>query len=391
MWCPTAASGVPMPAEYADSGWRAQRGYAAMAIMAILIVASLAAVVGQLDARQLRLRREQDAAAALESAKSALIAYAASYRDYRSRENFGHLPCPDAAGNGTEQSPCGTSGSVALGLLPVKSLGLPDLRDADGNCLWYAVSGSFKANPKTLPFNWDTQGQLSVREAKSGRLLAAPDDGNGGAAAVIIAPGPALANQRRDASSNCGAAQPGAYLENSGNVFETGIQVDGNGVSVANDRVVWITAKEIFDTVARRSDFAGYLNECIEAMRSMLGSQKARTGNVLPANPFGAQAFYYTFYDGWKDQFRYLHCPTASPGCFTDKAGGHHNALLLFSGRSTSGNPRTTAARTLPDYFESALGLAQGEKFATCTTDPANFDNASAAGRAADLALCLVP
>lgn len=361
-------------------------------MLMFVVMASLAGIVHRFDAMKTKLHRAQSAGAALQLAKAALLGYAVAYRDHHAGENFGYLPCPDTAGLGVERTPCGSAGRMAIGLLPYKTLGLPDLRDADGNCLWYAVSGSFKNNPKTSPFNWDTQGQITVRDA-GGAPLTAPNDGAGGAAAVIVAPGAMLAAPRLGAAGNCGtaAAQAGAYLETSGGVFTQGMVTGSDGNVIANDRVARITPREIFDGVVRRSDFAAFMNNGIGAMRARLGTQTPGTGDGLPANPFDrmTQETEYNFFENWKDQFRYRRC--ATPGCYGDNAGASHDAILLFGGRHGSGSPRASTARSLTDHFEAALTLARGEAFASCDAEPAFFDNSSAAGRAADLALCLAP
>ena len=61
----------------------------------------------------------------------------------------GYLPCPDTDGDGWAEATCGSldgaSGQASrLGLLPWKTLGLPDLRDGYGERLWYAVSSKYK-------------------------------------------------------------------------------------------------------------------------------------------------------------------------------------------------------------------------------------------------------
>ncbi|MDD5249611.1 MAG: hypothetical protein PHY45_11530 [Rhodocyclaceae bacterium] len=362
-----------------------------LVVLIFVVMASLVGLVDRLDASRAKLRRAQNAAAALQLAKLALLGYAVAYRDNHDAENFGYLPCPDTAGSGVEQTPCGKAGKIAVGLLPYKTLALPDLRDADGNCLWYAVSGTFKNNPKSAPFNWDTQGQLTVRTA-AGTMLAAPDDRLGGAAAVIIAPGAALAARRASVATTCGADpdRAGAYLENAAGVFTQGSVTDGSGNVVGNDRLAWIAPKEIFDGIVKRRDFAAYLNTGIAAIRAKLGKQPAEAANALPVtNPFDkdTQASDHNLYDAWKDQFKYLHCA----GCYADGAGGRYDGMLLFGGRDASGNPRPSTARAPADYFETALDLAQGQAFAPCSPGPASFDNASGSGRAADIALCLAP
>lgn len=362
-----------------------------MVVMAIVAAVALVAFVEELNASRAKLRRAEETAAALQQAKTALIGFAATYRDLHDEENFGYLPCPDTIGSGSEQTSCGKAGKVAIGLLPYKTLGLPVLRDAEGNCLWYAVSGSFKSNPKTAPFNWDTQGQLSVRDA-DGVLRAAPSDARGGVAAVVIAPGMALRSQFRNASAGCAdAAHPENYVEYENDVFVDGVLLDGSGMPIANDRVAWIAPKEIFDPIVKRRDFGAFISEGIAAIGEKLGAKGTSpgNGNTLPAtNPFGKQTSNYNFYAGWKDQFRYLRCAVA--GCFTDEAHGHHDGVLLFGGRSKTGTPRASTARSVSDYFESALATAQGQEF-DCKAAPVVFDNSSVASQAADIALCLSP
>ncbi|MGE5468936.1 MAG: hypothetical protein ACM3Y9_16050 [Ignavibacteria bacterium] len=362
-----------------------QGGHALLVVVLAATAAGLAGMLDRFDATAERARRTRETGATLQLAKTALLGYAVAYRDVHPTENFGHLPCPDAAGQGVEQTPCGKSGAVAIGLLPYKTLGLPELRDADGNLLWYAVSGSFKTNPKSFPFNWDTQGQLTVRSAE-GSVLAAPDDSTGGAAAVVIAPGPALSGQRRTSSS---ASDAGNYVERDNAAFVDGVISDGNGMPVANDRVVPIGSREIFDAVVKRADFASFMSEGIAAVRSKLGTQRNTAGNALPANPFGRQTSSYSFYEGWKDQFRYVRC--AKAGCYLDGAGDRHNAVLLFGGRARSGAPRPSSQRSPADYFEAALAWIQGSTSEPCAAEAALFDNSSAVARAADMVLCLAP
>ncbi|HEX8964124.1 MAG TPA: hypothetical protein VF801_14070 [Rhodocyclaceae bacterium] len=344
-----------------------------------------------LDARRAKLRRAEAVAADLQAAKTALIGYAASYRDLHADQNFGHLPCPDTTGSGIGKTPCGQAGQMAIGLFPHKTLGLPQLRDADGNCFWYAVAGRFKSNPKALPLNWDTQGEFEVRSA-AGTILGTPDDANGGVAALVIAPGSPLPGQRRTAPGcSVPPEQARAYLEPSGASFTASPATDSTGTLAVNDRAVWVTPHEIFEAVTARGDFARFINDGIAALASALGTLRPASQNgLLPAvNPFARQAAAFDFYDGWKDQFRYLRCQ--HDGCYADAAGNRYSALLLFGGRSVTGRPRPGTGRRLSDHFESALALAEGREFAPCAADPVSFDNSSAAARAADMALCLSP
>jgi hypothetical protein len=133
----------------------------------------------------------------------------------------GYLPCPDLDDDGWAEATCGSlsgdSGQAQrLGRLPWKTLGLPDLRDGDGERLWYAVSSKYKgllncgasrgcvdmtpaAALGTITVR-DPTGAL-LHDGTSGDALAA----SGGAVAVVFAPGAAL--QRLDASGAPGSRQ----------------------------------------------------------------------------------------------------------------------------------------------------------------------------------------
>ena len=197
-----------------------------VALLLAAVLASLAALgSGGLAADSRRARTSERA---LAQAREALIAYAAE-RPIDTAVGPGYLPCPDADDDGWAESTCGSlSGHLGqaerLGRLPWKTLGLPDLRDGWGERLWYAVSTRHKgllncaasrecrdmAPPSAL-------GTITVRDA-TGRVAhdgtlgdpARADEG--GAAAVVIAPGPPLTRadgraQRRD----CGERECDAH------------------------------------------------------------------------------------------------------------------------------------------------------------------------------------
>lgn len=374
-----------------------QRGYALLVVLAFAVVGGLYGLAGRLGPLPTKLRQQQATSAALKLAQEALIGHAATYRDTHAEEMFGYLPCPDLSGTGIEELTCGNSGQPAVGLLPYRSLGLADLRDADGNCLWYAVSGGFKNNPKAAPLNWDSQGQFSVVDA-AGKSLVAPDDAGGGAAAIVFAPGPPLAAQSRSAGPQpCGVApaEVAAYLEGGGNRYVHGESRDGAGDLVANDRLAWIAPREIFARVLKRGDFAAFVANGINRIQAKLNQAPRPGGNGdgLPAaNPFDrhSETSDANFYDNWKDQFRYLPCAAPASYCYGDGGTQRYDGVLLFGGATADGSPRPATARSLADYFEPPLlAVAQGQAFQPCSATPAVFD--TAAGRAADIALCLWP
>lgn len=143
---------------------------------------------------------EQHNVLVLAQAREALRAY---------RGVTGVLPCPDRelTGEGRSSVACG---SVAVGLLPWRELGLAKLRDGAGGLLWYAMT---------------SVGRLQVRD-------------EGEVVALVIAPGPALAGQRRG-----GAMRRSDWLEgaNAGEGVEREFQA-GPGSGTFNDRVLSLQA-----------------------------------------------------------------------------------------------------------------------------------------------------
>lgn len=179
---------------------------------AVLLLAAMGVLVAMaaffamtLSAQAMSSKRERVSERALAAAREALIAHA-SGRPINASVGPGYLPCPDLDNDGWAESTCGSvsgdSGqSQRLGRLPWKTLGLPDLRDAYGERLWYAVSSKYKGllncavSAACLDMTPHSAfGTISVRDA-SGTLI---HDGTraqaegGGAVAVIVAPGAPL-------------------------------------------------------------------------------------------------------------------------------------------------------------------------------------------------------
>lgn len=253
---------------------RHQRGAVMMVMLVILIMGTAAFLVGELSRIAPRLERDKRTAEALSQAKEALIGYAASVDlsdPYAYSPRPGNLPCPDFSNNGTAALTC--SGS-ALGRLPWKTLGLPDLRDGSGERLWYAVSSNFRklssGTPCSTPgdpdcLNSDTPGTITVRD--SGGAITYDGSASKGLAAVIIAPGNVL--QRTDKASlqdrsTAGENTPDNYLDialgednatftnNSTNGFIQGAIRDGNDNVILNDQLLAITQDNIMQAAQNR-------------------------------------------------------------------------------------------------------------------------------------------
>lgn len=178
-----------------------------LAIVLLLAVAGAAAAIA-MSAQATSVQRARISERALAQAREALIAHAAE-RPITREVGPGYLPCPDTDDDGWAEATCGSlSGHLGqaerLGRLPWKTLGLPDLRDGHGERLWYAVSTRHKgllncaaSAPCRDMAPAAALGTITVRDP-GGAVLhdgTAADPAraaDGGAAAVVIAPGAPL-------------------------------------------------------------------------------------------------------------------------------------------------------------------------------------------------------
>jgi type II secretory pathway pseudopilin PulG len=251
-----------------NQGRGKQRGAALMVMLVIMVVGIAAILVDSLTAASVNTARQAKTAAALAQAKDALIGYAITYADTHSGQMPGYLPCPDPNGNagvngeGSSET-CGGKDVSAIGRLPWKTLGLSPLRDGDGECLWYAVSGTYKNNPMTDMMNWDTNGQLQAFSA-DGTLLTQPDNQ---VVAVVFAPGTVLSGQNQNRSPDGNAPVCGGnytvnnYLDNdtvhsiNNTDIATGKFIQGTSSGNVNDQMIYITRQDIWNAMLKRSDF----------------------------------------------------------------------------------------------------------------------------------------
>ncbi len=273
---------------------RRQRGIALLMILAITGILAVVLVGNALIRKHTEQERLAVTQAALAQAKEALIAYAVSRmdRDYDGAPDVpGHLPCPSvslptgANDEGNEEPSCSAENVTVVGRLPWKTLGIAPPRDGSGECLWYAVSGRFKNNPRGDIVNWDTEGHIRVL-GTNGQVIANK------VAAVIFAPGPAVGQTRvpgtragyatvpagnmptcpgsytpadyleelRDTANNLLASNRAMSANTITGVPATSTVVQGGvdpatGTVKVNDRIATITTAEIFAAVKRRSDF----------------------------------------------------------------------------------------------------------------------------------------
>lgn len=249
-----------------------QRGAALMLMLVVVIMGISAVLISSLNTTRLKNAREEATANALAQAKEALIGYAITYGDTHAGKVHGYLPCPDNDGvnpEGSAEPSCGSQNISVLGRLPWKTLGLPILRDGDGECLWYAASGTYKNNPWTNMMNWDTNGQFQVYAADGARL----DSDYNQVVAVVFAPGAAREGQNRAPDGTapvCGGNYTAsAYLDNdtAHGINNAGISNIASAVSrfiqggnaEVNDRMAFITRQDIWNAMLKRSDFTNTL------------------------------------------------------------------------------------------------------------------------------------
>ncbi|MBI1395646.1 MAG: hypothetical protein GC151_06665 [Betaproteobacteria bacterium] len=274
-------------------GLARQRG---LALLLLLVLSGLAAVImiyNLLPSPPADEERELVTQRALARAKDALIAYVVANIDRdTTNQTPGFLPCParvpDTANNEGYEAfgDCGGQNVSQIGRLPWKTLGVAPIRDASGECLWYAVSGNFKegVNYGAKLLNWDTPGQFEVLAADGVSRVAGTTPENR-AAAVIIAPGAPMGGQDRVPLANTnvcpGNYAPGNYLEadqgtgadnsSASATLVTPPDIVGGGYSrlisgrvdpdtgieKVNDRMVVVTPDEIFAAIERRRSLVG--------------------------------------------------------------------------------------------------------------------------------------
>ena len=181
---------------------RAQHGIALIVLLALIGFLVIGVLLTVARSSAVDTEREMRTAQALAKAKEGLIAYAVAVLPDTFAKRPGDLPCPDLDNDGQAELQCG-SAAQRIGRLPWKTLGLSDLRDADGERLWYALSTRFQrktvnqctaaGGPACL--NSETPGTITVRDSHGTLVHDGTTPANDpvtvptGAIAVVFAPG----------------------------------------------------------------------------------------------------------------------------------------------------------------------------------------------------------
>ncbi len=221
----------------------AHHGYVAILLIAVIGMAAATWLVTSLGTTAVRNERGQKTTTALALAKQALIGRAAIDNSLP-----GSLPCPDlithiAGSNmpddGIADLFAGNSCPSYIGRLPWRTLGLPDLRDADGERLWYALSPNFRDYASLVRINDTTIGTLSISGTTPLTNIAA----------IVFSPGAPLGSQSRNGAANQNNVVN--YLDGAnaagGSAF-VAHAADGN----FNDRLIIITVADLMAIVEKR-------------------------------------------------------------------------------------------------------------------------------------------
>lgn len=259
---------------------RIKKQTGAALLIAMVVLASMAAfyVLNKMGPASSKLNRQDARVASLAEAKNALIAYAVNYADSNNSE-YGFLPCPDTdeAGTNPEEGHqdvgCGVINESMIGRFPYRAVQLAPQKDEANECIWYAVSGSYKNQPQSAMLNDDTNGLFTVFDAQGNLQYGVTPESR--VVAIVFAPNTLLPSQSQNRAGGvvnteqCGGNYTVSnYLEGDGTIDNSVV----NGVDAVdsfirsatgteslnpayNDRIAVITQGDIWSAVKRRRDF----------------------------------------------------------------------------------------------------------------------------------------
>jgi hypothetical protein len=368
----------------------AQRGVAAVILLALLGIVLAGSILVAISGSRAATAVDEHNSSVLSQARAALVARAAA-DDNRP----GSLPCPDVNDDGQVTVADDWSGSVCtsyIGRLPFRTLGLPDLRDANGERLWYVLSPAFRDNPNGGVLNSDTSGSLAI----AGTISIS------GVAAIVFSAGPPLTGQVR---SGAAALLVGNYLDGENGDGDTDYEQQGVSETF-NDRLLPITRDLLFQAVERR--VAREAKTCLEAIAvsnrypwaapmadpaaydDAVDTYVGRIPRILddtdttlttatptlpatsgwPTSAFGVQCFgTSTWWDDWMELIIYHVSPAFAPNstggpCLANCLRVNNNtqvpALIIVAGRALANPDQSTRSSNqdaLTEYLESKGGV----------------------------------
>jgi hypothetical protein len=228
-----------------------QRGAALMVMLVILIMGAATFLISSLSRVGQSIERAKISSDSLTQAKEALISYAINSENAGGgTARPGNFPCPDTDAPGTANYGDENTGCAAgaIGRLPWKTLGIPELVDESGEPLWYALSGNFRKSVNRI--NSDTLGTLQVYDSDGSTLLT-PSGSQ--AVAVVFAPGSIVGNHMRNTNADKTTASNYLDTANGRNNASTNGPFIAAGISdTFNDRLIIIRTRDFIPTIEKR-------------------------------------------------------------------------------------------------------------------------------------------
>ncbi len=406
---------------------RRQQGAALMTMLIIMILGTLAFLVNSLNSAAFNNARNKVTAESLARAKDTLIGYALTYADTHSAQALGYLPCPDqngSGGNNREGSAetCGNQNVSSIGRLPWKTLGLPPLRDGYGECLWYAVAGSYKNNPPSYNMmNWDNNGQYQLVAASGASITEQMP--NSYAVAVVFAPGPPLGSLAQSRIPDGKAAICGGNYV-AGNYLDSDTAIGANnaihsnmanaitqfftaGVTTnINDQIIFVTRQDIWNAIKKRRDFGIFISDALfntatsACMTALPSPSSISFNNAAPTeSPVTTsvaklkigrvpKACLTAVLNNWQDHFLYARCISGS--CLTVNGNSCHGALI-FSGERNASQTRITNTdkNNWGNYLEDTPAANNLSAFTTGATFFSGASSYTGTAPSADILACI--
>jgi type II secretory pathway pseudopilin PulG len=179
-----------------------QRGLVIVLFAILFSLISISLLLTFARARDSKVDRNQATQRALALAQETLIS-----RAVKDTNRPGSLPCPDTDNDGDAESPIGHAQQPNcpswIGRFPYKTLEAEDIRDGQGERLWYALSPGFQDTGSSTSPNYPTSeavGALNVSGIATSSSIVA----------ILFSPGPVLGKQQRDGANALSAVN---YLE----------------------------------------------------------------------------------------------------------------------------------------------------------------------------------
>ena len=288
---------------FSPHDWPYSNKGAALLVMLLIVLAAFSTIiVFALSSSNLDTQRQKKTLEAMAQAKDALLAYASTH------DRPGVLPCPDTNNDGSGD-PNGNNCYSPIGRLPWKQLNISDLRDGNGERLWYAISSDFINVPSTrVVNNEESAGLINVCGSTGcGDSSPIPNPSTtapfptSNIAAIVFSPGaPIGENNRRDGTDpepnptiNIDPAKKALnYLDSvviDSKAFDNSSgSTNGNDFVAAttsnafNDKLLPIFAAEIFSNVNRRMEKKATLVELAKCIAEYGNNNNTSSDHRLP-------------------------------------------------------------------------------------------------------------